>query len=49
MISLEQEFAWSRTAISAQGLFGIVLLVIGSPLIGRVVDKLGCARLLFFR
>ncbi|MFQ3246787.1 MAG: MFS family permease [Arenicella sp.] len=41
IIPIEQEFVWSRTAISAQALFGVLLLVIGSPFIGRIIDKIG--------
>lgn len=41
IVPLEQEFGWSRTTISAQGLFGVLILVFGSPFLGRLIDKIG--------
>lgn len=48
IVPIEQEFAWSRSTIAAQGVFTVLILVIGSPFIGRLIDKVGVRRVAVF-
>lgn len=41
IVPIEKEFGWSRAAISAQSMFGVLILVLGSPFLGRLIDKIG--------
>lgn len=41
LTAFEAEFGWSRSLISAQGLVGIAALVLLSPMVGNLVDKVG--------
>ncbi len=41
LTAYESEFGWSRSLISAQGIIGVVALVLLSPVIGTLVDKVG--------
>lgn len=41
MVPLQEEFGWSRSAISGTGIFGVAMLALLSPGIGAVIDKLG--------
>lgn len=41
LTAYETEFGWSRSLISAQGLVGVLALVLLSPIVGNLVDKIG--------
>lgn len=41
MASLESEFGWSRGIISAQAMIGVAALVLLSPFVGLLIDRVG--------
>ncbi len=41
LTAYEREFGWSRSLISAQGLVGVTALILLSPIVGNLVDKVG--------
>lgn len=43
--ALHAEFGWSRTQLSMGMTFGALLTVVGSPFVGRLIDKFGSRRL----
>jgi predicted MFS family arabinose efflux permease len=43
--SLHAEFGWSRTELSMGMTFGALLTVVGSPFVGRLIDRFGSRRL----
>ncbi|BFM14779.1 MFS transporter [Maricurvus nonylphenolicus] len=48
MIPWQQEFGWSRTAISSVGIFAGIILALMSPVVGALIDKLGFRHIAFF-
>lgn len=43
--ALHAEFGWTRTELSMGMTFGALLTVVGSPFVGRLIDKFGSRRL----
>ena len=41
MSAFQDEFGWSRTQISVQGLIGVAVITILAPFVGLMIDKLG--------
>ncbi len=45
---LEREFGWSRAEISAGGLVISLMSLVGSPLVGNAVDRIGARKIALF-
>jgi len=41
IVSIEEEFGWSRAAISAQIVLSVIVLAIASPFVGMLIDRIG--------
>ncbi len=41
LTAYENEFGWSRSLISAQGLVGVIALIVLSPIVGGLIDRVG--------